>query len=103
MRTAAKHVDEQTLAYMKTHAITGPWPSGRASSGVYQLQSCQAPAWYVTPAGWLINWVPNGLPFMLRRRRRHLSPDQQERLTSTLRMAERMGAKVVHHPGELRC
>jgi two-component system sensor histidine kinase KdpD len=27
MRTAAKHVDEQTLAYMKAHGIHGPWPS----------------------------------------------------------------------------
>lgn len=27
MRTAGKHVDEQTLAYMKAHAIPGPWPS----------------------------------------------------------------------------
>ena len=27
MRTAGRHVDEETLAYMKTHGIHGPWSS----------------------------------------------------------------------------
>ena len=67
MRTAGKHVDEQTLAYMKTHAIQGP---GHPANVFWCVSAPgrQVPAWYVTPAGWLISWVPNGLLSMLRHR-----------------------------------
>ncbi|MGA3094754.1 MAG: sensor histidine kinase KdpD [Dehalococcoidales bacterium] len=93
MRNAAKHVDEQTLAYMKTHAIQGPWPSGEhllvcispGPAGTRVVRNARRLA-YQLGAEWFAIYVetPDA----------HLSPGQQERLTGTLRMAERMGARV---------
>jgi len=93
MRTAGKHVDEQTLAYMKAHAIPGPWPSAErllvcispSPAGTRMVRNARRLAYHLG-AEWFAIYVetPDA----------HLSPDQQERLTSTLRMAERMGARV---------
>jgi two-component system sensor histidine kinase KdpD len=93
MRTAGKHVDEQTLAYMKTHGITGPWPSterllvciSSSLAGTRVVRNARRLA-YQLGAEWHVIYVetPDA----------HLSPSQQERLTSTLRMADRMGARV---------
>jgi two-component system sensor histidine kinase KdpD len=93
MRTAGKHVDEQTLAYMKTHGIIGPWPSAE------RLLVCVSPS----PAGTRVVRNARRLAYQLGAEwyaiyvetpDEHLSPNQQERLTSTLQMAERMGARV---------
>jgi two-component system sensor histidine kinase KdpD len=93
MRTAARHVDEQTLAYMKTHAIEGPWPSGEhllacigsGTLGIRLVRNTRRLA-YQLGADWFAVYVetPDA----------HLSPARQERLTNTLRAAEKMGAKV---------
>lgn len=93
MRIAGKHVDEQTLAYMKTHGISGPWPSAErllvcvssSPAGTRVVRNARRLA-YQLGAEWFAIYVetPDA----------HLSPNQQERLTSTLRMAERMGARV---------
>jgi two-component system sensor histidine kinase KdpD len=93
MHTAGKHVDEQTLAYMKTHGITGPWPSAErllvcvssSQAGTRVVRNARRLA-YQLSAEWFAIHVET--PDM------RLSVSQQERLTSTLRMAERMGAKV---------
>jgi two-component system, OmpR family, sensor histidine kinase KdpD len=93
MRTAGKHVGEQTLAYMKAHAIPGPWPSAE------RVLVCVSPG----PAGTRLVRNARRLAFQLGAEwsavyvetpGAHLSPNQQERLTNSLRMAERMGAKV---------
>jgi two-component system sensor histidine kinase KdpD len=93
MRTAARHVDEQTLAYMKTHGITGPWPSaerllvcvGADTAGPRVVRNGRRLA-YQLGAEWFAVYVetPDS----------HLPPDRQDRLNNALRMAERMGAKV---------
>jgi two-component system sensor histidine kinase KdpD len=93
MRTAGKHVDEQTLAYMKIHGITGPWPSAdrllvcvsSGPAGTRVVRNARRLA-YQLGAEWFVIYVetPDA----------HLSTRQQERLTSTLRMAERLGARV---------
>jgi two-component system, OmpR family, sensor histidine kinase KdpD len=93
MRTVGKHVDEQTLAYMKSHGIPGPWPSGErllvcvssSPAGTRVVRNARRLA-YQLGAEWFAIYVetPDA----------HLPPGQQERLTSTLRMAERMGARV---------
>jgi two-component system sensor histidine kinase KdpD len=93
MRTAGKHVDEQTLTYMKSHGITGPWPSAErllvcvspSPAGTRVVRNARRLA-YQLGAEWFAIYVET--PDV------HLSPDRQERLTSTLRMAERMGARV---------
>jgi two-component system sensor histidine kinase KdpD len=93
MRNAAKHVDEQTLSYMKTHGITGPWPSGErllvcvdsSQAGTRVVRNARRLA-YQLSAEWFAVYIetPDA----------RLSPGQQERLKNTLQMAERMGAKV---------
>jgi two-component system sensor histidine kinase KdpD len=95
MRIAAKHVDEQTLAYMKTHAIPGPWPSaerlllfmGPDSSGSRLVRSARRLA-YDLGAEWSAVYVetPDNA---------QLSPDQQDRIMDSLRLAQRLGAKTV--------
>jgi two-component system sensor histidine kinase KdpD len=93
MRTAAKHVDEQTLVYMKTHAIEGPWPSGEhllvcigsGTLGIRLVRNTRRLA-YQLGADWFAVYVETP--------EAHLSPARQERLTNTLRAAEKMGAKV---------
>jgi two-component system sensor histidine kinase KdpD len=94
MRNAAKHVDEQTLTYLETHGIRGPWPSGDrllvcvspSPIGTRLVRSARRLA-YQLGAEWFAVYVET--PDSVR-----LSPDQQERLTNILRLAERMGAKV---------
>jgi two-component system, OmpR family, sensor histidine kinase KdpD len=93
MRIAGKHVDEQTLAYMKTHGITGPWPSGErllvcvgpGTAGARVVRNARRLA-YQLGAEWFAVYVETPGA--------HLSAAQQQRLTGTLRTAERMGAKV---------
>jgi len=93
MRVAAKHVDKQKQAYMRTHAIRGPWPtserllvcislnpSGSLIRSTRRLAQQLGAEWFAihveTPDSTL------------------LSPDQQDRLMTALRLAERMGAKA---------
>ncbi len=100
MRIAAKHVDEQTLTYMKTHAVSGPWPSGERllvcispdSLGTRLVRSARRLA-YELGAEWSIIYVET--PDNVR-----LTPEQQDQLTDTLRLAQRLGAKAVTVQGE---
>jgi two-component system sensor histidine kinase KdpD len=99
MRIAAKHVDEQTLAYMKAHAIPGPWPSaerlllfiGPGSSGSRLVRSARRLA-YDLGAEWSVLYVetPDNV---------QLSADQQDQIIDSLRLAQRLGAKTVTIPG----
>jgi two-component system sensor histidine kinase KdpD len=94
MRMAGKHVNEQTLAYMKTHGITGPWPSAEhvlvcvssSQAGTRVVRNARRLA-YQLSAEWFAIYVETPDT--------HLTSGQQERLTNTLRMAERMGANVL--------
>jgi len=94
MRTGAKHVDEQTLAYMKSHAIRGPWSSGERlllvispdSLGARLVRSTRRLA-YQLGAEWSAIYVetPNHI---------RLSPEQQDQITETLHLSQRLGAKA---------
>jgi two-component system sensor histidine kinase KdpD len=100
MRTAAKHVNEQTLAYMKNHAIRGPWQSGERllvcisldSLGSRLVRSARRLA-YELGAEWSAIYVET--PDNTR-----LTPEQQDQLTDTLRLAQRLGAKTVTIQGD---
>ena len=100
MRTAAKHVDEQTLAYMKTHAIRGPWPSGErlllfigpGSLGSRLVRSARRLA-YELGAEWSALYVET--PESAR-----LSSEQQDQIMDSLRLAQRLGAKTVTIQGD---
>ncbi len=99
MRTAARHVDEETLAYMKAHAIAGPWPSAErvlvcvtpGPAGIRLVRNARRLA-YQLGAEWSAIYIETPGA--------SLSPGQQERLTNSLRMAERMGAKVATVQGQ---
>jgi two-component system, OmpR family, sensor histidine kinase KdpD len=92
-RTIGRHVDKQTRTYMKTHAIEGPWPSGEHllvcigpdQAGTRLVRNARRLAYQLGAEWFAVHVETPGL---------HLSPEQQERLTSALRMAERMGANV---------
>ena len=94
MRTAGKHVDEQTIAYMKTHAIQGPWPSGEhlmvcigpGGTGVRLVRNARRLAFSIG-AEWYAVYVETPDT--------RVSTHQQERIDNTLRTAERMGAKAL--------
>jgi two-component system sensor histidine kinase KdpD len=100
MRTAAKHVNEQTLTYMKNHAIRGPWQSGERllvcisldSLGSRLVRSARRLA-YELGAEWSAIYVET--PDNTR-----LTPEQQDQLTDTLRLAQRLGAKTVTIQGD---
>jgi len=93
LRTAGKHVDEQTLAYMKTHGITGPWQSterimvciSSSSSGARLVRNTRRLAHQLSAEWFAINVETPDT---------RLSKERQERVTNTMRMAERMGANV---------
>ncbi|HXY74006.1 MAG TPA: DUF4118 domain-containing protein, partial [Dehalococcoidales bacterium] len=99
MRKAAERVDEQVRVYMGEHAIKGPWPTSEKilvciGSGPEAGSLVRAGRRLATQLGseWIAVHVET--PFDLR-----LAPDTQERLSNYLRLAERMGAKVVSIQG----
>jgi two-component system sensor histidine kinase KdpD len=99
MRVAAEHVDKQVQAYMQTHAVRGPWPAterilvciGPGSLGNRLVRNGRILASQLD-AEWFAVYVetPGIIP---------LSSAQQDRLAATLRLAERLGAKVLKLQG----
>jgi len=100
MRTAAKHIDEQTLAYMKTQAMRGPWPSGErlllfigpGSLGSRLVRSARRLA-HELGTEWSAVYVET--PDSVR-----LSSEQQDHMMNSLRLAQRLGAKTVTIQGD---
>jgi|WetSurMetagenome_2_1015567.scaffolds.fasta_scaffold01276_3 two-component system, OmpR family, sensor histidine kinase KdpD len=100
LRIAAKHVDQQTLAYMKTHAVGGSWPSGERlllyigpdSWGSRLVRGTRRLA-YELGAVWTATDIET--PENVR-----LSPLQQDRINETLKLAQRLGAKTITIQGE---
>ena len=94
MRIAAKHVDEQTLAYMKAHGIPGPWPSGErlllfvdpSSCGSNLVRNARRLA-HELGAEWFAVYVET--PKAVR-----LSAEQQNQIMDSLQLAQRLGAKT---------
>ena len=99
MRIAAEHVDKQVQFYMQTHAVRGPWPAAE------RLLVCIGPGplgnrlvrngrilasqldaeWYAVHVD-----TPGIIP---------LSSAQRDKLEATLRLAERLGAKILKLQG----
>ena len=99
MRAAAERVDEEVRSYMSSHAIRGPWATGErlmvcispSSLGSRLVRTARRLARQLG-AEWFAVYVET--PDNIR-----LSPAEQERLTTTLRLAESMGAQAVTVPG----
>ena len=99
MRIAAEHVDKQVQVYMQTHAVRGPWPAaerllvciGPGPLGNRLVRNGRILASQLD-AEWFAAHVetPGIIP---------LSPAQHDRLEATLRLAERLGAKVLKLQG----
>jgi two-component system sensor histidine kinase KdpD len=95
MRTAARHIDEQTLDYLKTHGLPGPWPSGErvllviypGSWGTRLVRNTRRLA-YGLGAEWTAIYVetPNSAK---------LSAEQHDRIEDSLGLAQHLGAKTV--------
>jgi len=100
MRTAAKHVDEQAIAYMKSHAIHELWPSterlllflGPGSAGSHLVRSTRRLA-HELAAEWSVIYVET--PESVR-----LLPEQLDRIMNSLRLAQRLGAKIATIQGD---
>jgi two-component system sensor histidine kinase KdpD len=95
MRTAAERVDEQVRSYMNSHSIRGPWATGErlmvcispSSLGNRLVRTARRLATQLN-AEWFAVYVET--PDNIR-----LAPSEQEQLTSTLRLAQEMGANIV--------
>jgi two-component system sensor histidine kinase KdpD len=95
MHTAAERVDQQVRSYMETHGIRGPWPTTErlmvcvspGPLGTHLLRTARRMASRLS-AEWFAIYVET--PGNIR-----LSEDQRNRITDTLSLAERLGAKTV--------
>ncbi len=95
MRTADKHVDEQTFAYMKAHAIQGPWASGErillfigpGSSDSRVVRSARRLVYELGAEWFAVNVDTPGSA--------QLSSELQDEIVDSLRLAQRLGAKMV--------
>jgi two-component system, OmpR family, sensor histidine kinase KdpD len=100
MRIAAEHVDKQAQVYMQTHAVRGPWPAaerllvciGPGPLGNRLVRNGRILASQLD-AEWFAVYIetPGIIP---------LSSAQRDRLEATLRLAERLGAKVLKLQGD---
>jgi two-component system sensor histidine kinase KdpD len=100
LRETAEHVDEQMQAFLRTHAVVGPWPvaerlmvavsGGRLSERLVRAARRMAER---HNASWLAVFVE--MP------RFHLRLEaERERVAKVLRLAEQLGAEAVTIPGQ---
>ncbi len=99
LRRTAQRVDEQLLAHMQAHAISGPWPAGdRVLVVVNEHPKAAALVRYARRmaerlgARWTALYVET--PRSLR-----LDEAARDRVAGALRMAERLGGEAVTIPG----
>jgi two-component system sensor histidine kinase KdpD len=99
LRRTAERVDDQMLSYMREHAITGPWGAGE------RVLVCVDPgpdaANTVRAAKRTAQNLDAELIALYVETERHalLSEAEQSRLAEALRLADQLGAEVVHVPG----
>jgi two-component system sensor histidine kinase KdpD len=94
MRTAAQRVDQQSQTYMKQHSIRGPWPTRERllvcisfdSLGTKLIRSARRLA-NDLEAEWSAIYIETP-------DKGRLSPEQQDQLADTMRLAQRLGAKT---------
>jgi two-component system sensor histidine kinase KdpD len=95
MRTAAERVDAQVLDYMKTHAVTGPWPTrerimvcvSEAGIGQRVIRAARNMA-ETRRIPWIAVHVETD-------RTRRLPEDSKDRIARNLQLAERLGGEAV--------
>ena len=100
LRITAQRVDEQMLSYMRSHAISGPWAAGErvlvcvneSPLAAELVRSARRSADRLR-ASWVALYVETP-------RHQRLSEDERDRVSDTLRLAERLGGEAVTVPGE---
>ncbi len=99
LRRTAQRVDDQMLTYMQAHAIPGPWAAGErllvcinehpSSAGLIRYARRAADR---LQARWVALHIETA-------RYHQLSEAEKDRVSRTLRLAERLGATAVTLPG----
>ncbi len=95
MRTAAESVDDEVRAYMENHVIPGPWPVAE------RVLVCISPAPLGTRLVWAARRVASRLHaewfaiYVQTPDNILLSEARRDHLTNALRLAQRLGAKVI--------
>ena len=99
LRRTAERVDEQLLAEMQAHAISGPWPAGERllvcvsedprAAGLVRFTKRLADRLH---AAWTALYVESG-------RSLQLTEEERDRIADTLRLAQALGGEVVTIPG----
>jgi two-component system sensor histidine kinase KdpD len=99
LRRTAQRVDDQMLTYMQAHAIPGPWAAGErllvcinehpSSAGLIRYARRAADR---LQARWVALYIETA-------RYHQLSEAEKDRVSRTLRLAERLGATAVTLPG----
>src|SRR5262245_28138084 len=99
LRRTAQRVDDQMLTYMQAHAIPGPWAAGErllvcinehpSSAGIIRYARRAADR---LQARWVALYIETP-------RYHQLSEAEKDRVSQTLRLAERLGATAVTLPG----
>ena len=99
LRRTAERVDEQLLAEMQAHAISGPWPAGERllvcvsedprAAGLVRFTKRLADRLH---AAWTALYVESG-------RSLQLTEEERDRIADALRLAQALGGEVVTIPG----
>lgn len=102
LRRTAQRVDEQLLTHMQAHAIRGPWAAGeRILVCVDEDPRCTTLVRYAKRiadrlhASWTAIHIETG-------RSLQLTEAARDRISETLRLAERLGADPIMIPGDQR-
>jgi len=100
LRRAAERVDVQMRAYMRTSAISGPWPAGErllvcispGALGEHLIRAARRLADELK-GEWFAIYVetPNDA---------RLSQEQRDQVARSLRLAEQLGARTISRPGQ---
>src|SRR6478672_5693272 len=99
LRRTAERVDEQLLAEMQAHAISGPWPAGERllvcvsedprAAGLVRFTKRLADRLH---AAWTALYVESG-------RSLQLTEEERDRIADALRLAQALGGEPVTIPG----
>ena len=99
LRRTADRVDEQLLAELHTHAITGPWAAGeRILVCISEDPRAAGLVRYAKRLSDRLHAVFTALSVETRRSPR-LTEEQRDRIADTLRLAESLGGEAITIPG----
>src|SRR5450631_4134295 len=99
LRRTADRVDEQLLAELQTHAITGPWAAGeRILVCISEDPRAAGLVRYAKRLSDRLHAVFTALSVETRRSLR-LTEEQRDRIADTLRLAEALGGEAITIPG----